>query len=930
MYIEFAHPWALVFLPVLIGIVVFTYFWDKKRNGRSFEKSKYKVISEIVLRSIILCLMVFALSQVNIMKQDDTVTTVFLVDMSDSMKNNWEDEVTFVKDAINGMSSKDKAGIIIFGKDAKIEQFVSDKKAFVDVQSSVKGTATDLEQAVSTALALYQDGTAKRMVLLSDGRENEGTLADMASTIVASGIEFKSVNYDSKIEKEVYVDEVTLPKTINKGDKFRVNVSVYATKATDATVSLYSGRTLKGQKEVSLQNGINQLVFTDEGVEDGLKSYRVTVESKDDTISVNNSYNAFTTVKAKEKILLVEGESGEGEEFEKLLKSVNIEYDIVTPFAVPKSVTDMLLYKSVVLLDVYADDLREGFMDSLKTYVEDYAGGLVTIGGSNSYALGNYKDTPLEEILPVSMELEGEKKIPKIAMTMVIDRSSSMSASTNGIKGYNCLDLAKQAAINSLDSLRSTDEVGILCFDDKYKWAVPMQTLSDKEQVMDKTESIAIGGGTSIYPALAEAVSKMEESDATIKHIVLLTDGEDGYRGYEQLLNEINSENITLSTVAVGEASDSNLLSSLANQGGGRYYYTDAGTSLPRIFAQEVYLSTKNYLKNEEFTPVLTNSHEITDEVFSNGSPSLLGYIATTPKNTSTVLLESDEKEPVLAVWQYGLGRTVAWTSDGSNEWTGNFAAWDEYPKLWRNIIDWTIQETDIGEDYLTVQQKDSSVSIDYEAKEYDKNTKVSAIITGEDGNKKEVELKPSSPGKFTADVPVDDTGVYTISLRNLNNDKVIKTINTATAMQYSKEYKYADMSTSLTEFMSQVNGVTIEKSDEVFNTKIQGEKNRHDISNALLIIALILFVADILCRRLSVDWLGYICRKVDTVRIHNVDKKPAVIKTADVKSAKEQSKKEKTLPKFKIKQNKEKEKENTTRYIDTAALLKKKEERDL
>ena len=173
----------------------------------------------------------------------------------------------------------------------------------------------------------------------------------------------------------------------NKGDKFRVNVSVYATKATDATVSLYSGRTLKGQKEVSLQNGINQLVFTDEGVEDGLKSYRVTVESKDDTISVNNSYNAFTTVKAKEKILLVEGESGEGEEFEKLLKSVNIEYDIVTPFAVPKSVTDMLLYKSVVLLDVYADDLREGFMDSLKTYVEDYAGGLVTIGGSNSYAL---------------------------------------------------------------------------------------------------------------------------------------------------------------------------------------------------------------------------------------------------------------------------------------------------------------------------------------------------------------------------------------------------------------------------------------------------------------------------------------------------------------------------------------------------------------
>lgn len=941
MQIEFAHPWALLFLPVVIGIVVGISLWDRKKYGGKWRR---RGIGELIVRCLVLTLVVLGIAGASVKKSSDLTTTIYLVDLSDSVRDSMEEEISFLRSAISGMPAKNQAGIVVFGADAQIEQFVTDKKVFSDVQSTVTATATNLEQAVQTAQALFPDDTAKRLVLLTDGAENAGNLADLAVSFAGTGTELKVVKYDNTVVEEVYVSDVKLPETISEGDQFEVQVEIYASEATAATVSLYSGRSLKGQKQVNLQKGENSLVFSDQGVESGIKSYRVTVEAEKDTVSVNNTYSAFTTVEAPSKLLVVEGEKKESKEFVKILKACNYDYEVVTPSGVPAKVTDMLQYKSVILLDVYADDLREGFLDTLQTYIKDYAGGLVTIGGPNSYALGNYRNTPLEEVLPVKMELEGEKQIPKLAMAMVIDHSGSMDSAASATSNMSCMEVAKQAAVNALDSLREIDEVGVLAFDDSYTWSVPLGEATDLAGIAERIAGISANGGTSIYPALNEAVQEMKNSDATLKHIVLLTDGQDGYRAYDPLITDMEENGITLSTVAVGEGADINTLQWLAQNGGGRYYYSDAGTALPRIFAQEVYLSAKSYLINEEFTPVLTNSHEIVQGVFDQGVPSLLGYVATTPKSTATVILESTQNDPVLAVWQYGLGRTAAWTSDGTNNWTGNWAGWDGYAALWHNMIDWTISDTGLGEDRLTVTQEPGQAVINYETQDYTGQTEVSAVVTDEEGNQQEVTLKASAPGIFQAQVPLTETGVYSVNLRNQQGDELVKNINTATAIQYSQEYRYAEVTNSIDRFVKQVNGRYIETPQEVYDSDLRGAKTRTSLTSAILVAAVFLFLLDIVFRRLSIDWVsraggvmnGAVQRVCRIIQKHKSGLR-TVQQSADGNPAgpKKSKKMEKAAQKEAQKRQKQQRKVQKTAQeesgvIDTSMLLKKKEDRDM
>ncbi len=901
MYIEFTHPRALILLiPAVIWIILFA------RHLRSRSKSRRAGL--VTLRCLVIALAVFALSGVSIRKNSDITTTIFLVDLSDSMNRIQGEEAEFLQEAIAAMPENNQAGIVVFGSDTQIEQFVSEKKVFTDFQAEINGTATNLEQAVQTALALFPEESARRLVLLTDGAENEGSIQNIATIFSGSGdstqsssavlsgnggstqssssafadnsgsayenteisqsaAEFKVMQYDSSVEDEVYVSDVTLPDTIRQGEAFQVQVEIYASESGNATVSLYSGRTLKGQQDVVLQKGYNELLFSDEGAEEGLKSYRVTVEAEKDTVSINNSYSAYTTVETDGRLLLIEGEAEESAEFTKILDAGSFTYDVVTPSGVPVKISDLNQYQTVILLDVYADDLRDGFLDIIETYVRDYAGGLIAIGGTDSYALGNYRDTPLETVLPVSMDLEGENEVPQIAMVMVIDHSSSMAAASTENGSITCMEIARQAAISALDSLREIDEVGVVAFNDAYSWAVPLQTAEDTEAIAASISGIAADGGTSIYPAVAEAVSALEESDAAIKHIILLTDGEDGYREYGDLLDEIEAEGITLSTVAVGTGSDTKLLKNLATAGGGRYYYSDAGTALPRIFAQEVYLSTDSYLINEEFVPTMVSSHEILSNLFADGSPTLLGYVAATAKSTATVLLESDREDPVLAVRQYGLGRTVAWTTDGTNEWTGNFAQWENYPALWKNIIDWTISDSELGSDTLEVSQGASSITMEYTTDDYTMDTEVDAVLTDEDGNQQEVMLKAVSPGQYQAETEVEGTGVYSINLRKSENGEVVKNVNTAAVIQYSREYRYAETDSTLDAFVSRVGGRYITDAAEVFDTDLEGTMSRTDITQLLLILALLCFVLDIVVRRLHLDWLALMANGVRICR---------------------------------------------------------------
>lgn len=937
----------IILVCVILLLVIEWIVYVKQVN--SSKKKQF-----LVVRVLLLLVIILAMAGVSISKKQKKSETIFLVDVSESMSGNVEQIEKYLQKTIQDMPEKNLCSVVAFGKDTAVDQFLSEKKIFSSFTVAPVTTATNIEKAVQNASSMFDEGVSKRLVLLSDGNENEGNMSLAAAALKGSDVELYAISMEDCIgsSKEVYIDGLDVPSVVHVGDHYNVTVSVTSNVETNAVLSIYAGRTLKGQQDIRLNKGTNQFVFEEEGVDGTIAQYKAVIEPEDDTILVNNTYSAFAQIEAKPKVLLIEGTVDEGNEFEKVLTAANIDYDKVTPKGVPTAVSELNQYKAVLTLNVHYDDLREGFAGALSSYVKDFAGGYICIGGDNSYALGNYRGTVLEEILPVYMDLQGEKEVPKMAMTMVIDQSGSMCSPAEDNTSVTGLDLAKQAARSGVEQLRETDEIGIMAFDDTYHWIVPMRLADNIPDIQDSIASIAYGGGTSIYPAFQEAYVQMVKSDAKLKHIILLTDGQDEFRDYNDLINRVNEAGITVSTVAVGEGADKKLLEELASQCGGRYYYTDINNSIPRIFAQEVYLSTSTYLMNGEFYPTISSANDMLTGVFDKGCPALYGYIAATPKQTADVLLMSDREDPILSTWQYGLGRTVAWNSDGNNEWTAEYAGWDNYPMLWSNIIQYVISDTELGDDTLEIEKGGNTAVIRYETKEYDKDTKVTAVVTDEEGNAKDIVLDAVKPGSFEKEIEMDETGVYNVSVRKQNGEEILKNYNTAYANQYSAEYQFQDSENDLKSFVNQAGGKMITMGDTIWKNKQEAVKSRISLTIPLLVLSIFLLLFDIAIRRLSIDVMGYIRRGWQAVsgfvvRRVRVTKRSSGKKdnigemtsegisedSADMNGRKEmsQSAKKKAGEKQKKveKKQSEKQNENQNEMLDMNALLKKKRDRE-
>ena len=410
------------------------------------------------------------------------------------------------------------------------------------------------------------------------------------------------------------------------------------------------------------------------------------------------------------------------------------------------------------------------------------------------------------------------------------------------------------------------------------------------------------------------------------------------YSTYEELIQKFNNENITLSTVAVGSDSNSSLLSDLATAGNGRSYYTDIYTDIPRIFAQEVLMSVGTYIINEEFTPSVVSNHEVLAGVqTSEGLPSLLGYIGTSLKDDAIEILSSNRDEPILAVRQYGIGKTASFTSDIDGSWSKNYLTWEYGAQLIKNIVYYAIPS--YGEEgNLFISQDGNEAKVEYYNDNVDSDTKVTGVYNGDDGTQGEFTLIQTEPGKFEANVPLSDLGFYNFNIRQQEGENITSNYKGAFALKYSDEYKFNTNSVKLDSLVSETNGSFINKPEEVFEGKLKKEYKKINLTNPLLILGLILFLLDIVYRRLNLDFSKYI-------KIGNKNKKKEVnkkslikeelavekdkndIKTPDISNDNIKDKVNKKEKKPKVK--KKSEEKSKPKAINTSELLKKKKDRN-
>ncbi|MDE7351886.1 MAG: VWA domain-containing protein [Acetatifactor sp.] len=802
----------------------------------------------LAVRIMTAVMLLLAMTGMGITRRSNLNTTIFLVDISNSNRENLAAMEEYLNQALGEMPGKNQYGIVTFGKNSMVEQFLTKEDHFSGIMSLPDKTATNFEDAVSRALAMLPGEGAGRLVVLTDGRQTKGDLTNTAAGLTSTQTDLLAFVYGTEQGQDAYVENVELPGYLYQGDAYSMTVTVESNYDTDAQIQIWMGSIQIQSYEVHLHSGTNQFRFRQQVMGENIESFEVRVAAPGDTCRENDSYHAYSVVDSAPRILLVSGMGEDSGQFQEVLRSANCSYSTVSALNAPSTLDQMLEFRSIILNNVYLSDLPSGFLENIETYVKDYGCGLVSCGGEDSFALGGYRESVLETILPVDMELRGVDEIPVTAMIMVIDHSGSMIMDSGS--GATNLDLAITAAKTAVDQLRSTDYVGVVSFDDTFSWVVEPVQASDKETIKEKIETIAEGGGTTIQPALNAALDGVLKCEAGIRHVILLTDGQGESRSYSNITASYQSASVTLSTVAVGSGSDTKLLERLAKDCGGRYYYSDTAADIPKIFAQEVFLSGDTYLQNGVFALAVNGSSEITRGLFEGGWPMIYGYVSATPKNISQVLIASEKDDPVLTVMQYGLGHTVAWNTDVTNRWTAEYAGQEDYVQLWKRIIDYSAGHGSIGEDSLEVITAGGYTDVLYHALDYGQDTRVEAVYTDPEGNTYTEPLQAVAPGRFEARLDTDVTGLYSLSIRRLEGESISNAVTTAVAVQYSDEYKF-DVSTA--PFLSFVErfGRILEPGESFWQQRKSEARQRLELTKWLILMAIVWFVLDIALRRL-------------------------------------------------------------------------------
>lgn len=833
-------------LIVIIPAIILVIWLYKRYKGVSSTQDKLIVIVRCVLVSLI----ILSLAGMEIVKASDTTSLVFVVDQSSSISKNQQAIEQFIQDSLEYKTDKFKVGIVTFGKESLIEYPLDKDILFGKIETMPKPDFTNMESGLKFAYAMMPSETGKRIVLITDGVENVGDAFSYGKTLARQGVTIDAAHIDSDMGEDAQVSSVELPGMLYEGEEYDIRVVVDSTVSlSDVPLKLYSEGGLIGEQRVELRKGQNIFLFRHSADKKGIVSYEAKIDVDDGYVN-NNSMAGFTYVEGKPLIGIVEGKEGNGNEIGKILDIGEVDYELIEVSSFPKTFDALRRYSGLILVDVSLEDISEQEENFIENYVGGLGRGLIVIGGDNSYALGGYGGSTLEKVLPVDMDISSKAHIPSIALMLVIDKSSSMEGGKGGISK---LDLAKEAAIRSAEVLRPVDTIGVVAFDTLPSWVVNPTLAKDKEEIEAQIGTLTTGGGTDMYPGLSTAYDALLGTDAKLKHIIALTDGQSSPAQYDALLEKMEESGITLSTVAVGYDADKVFLENLAEKGRGRYYFTSEFRDIPKIFTKEVYMAAESYVQNRAFYPAVASTSPILESIDS--FPQLDGYLATSPKPRADVALISDKEDPILASWQYGLGKVVAWTSDMEGLWTGKLLGSDEGARLWLNAISYILPSSNSNDFKVDTRREGDRGEIVAKFKEGMDEMEGKAVVVSPDGDRQEVALEALRPGEYGGAFDIDSQGVYAINVLNSNGEELIGSVETALAVSYSPEYDIRDRQGDafLERLTQNTGGRMLKEPSEVFENEGEAVKKREDMSPYLLPIIIILFIFDIGLRRVNI-----------------------------------------------------------------------------
>ncbi|MCE2413163.1 VWA domain-containing protein, partial [Candidatus Poribacteria bacterium] len=802
---DFRSPLFLILLAA-IPVLIFV----QRRAHLSTAKWRKRVTS--LLRSAALLCAILALANLHRTHAEQRLAVVFLIDISESIQPTQYEEVSRQIDTVVAkLEPTDAFGIISFARETgvllEIRQKQNQPTEIASVisletlaEQTIRRDGTDVLAALKRSIALLPDNYHRRIVLLSDGIHNTGgtSLKEYLPLLSATNVEILPVPLGT-VSDAVRVVQLQMPSQVRKGQSFDIGGVIETDGSIPTlTATLYHNDRAADAFEWTLPSGIHSLSLTPEPerfLEEGNHRYTLKLNVTDE-IPENNQGHGIVTIQEKPHALYVEedltytvaapypvGAVSNRTERRAGLKTVLQENGFVvegiSPAELPAELAELQRSDILILSNVSAETLSTEQMQSIENYVRDLGHGFVVIGGERAYGPGGYTDTALERTLPVEMTPSERKDA--VAIVFVLDTSGSMA---NYVEARQKIGLAIEGVRAGIRNLDEEDEAGILGFN------VDVHTISDLTSDHDALRQTVnrlrpTGGTTRMEAATKRAYEMLKANDAKRKHIVLLSDGksDSDTSAFLDLAEQIAKAQIGITTIAVGDA-NKELLTQFAENGDGRAVFVENVQQLPAILTEAV-RETQRYIVQEPFQPIIT----ATDASIVAGigtPPPLHGYVATTEKETAQVFIESHKDEPILAGWNFGLGRAVAWTSDVKPAWARAWIPWHNFGKFWGQVINWTLPPADVGSDFdlrVSMRHGVAEVNIDTRAPS---DASYNIHVVGPDRASEIVEIQQVTPTRYSGTFQTQDSGSYIVTAeRKGDTRRSVETLS----LPYPAEY---------------------------------------------------------------------------------------------------------------------------------------------
>ncbi|WP_413380688.1 VWA domain-containing protein [Alkalihalobacillus sp. 1P02AB] len=846
MSFEFSQPvYFLLFLLVIPALLFFLWPLKEKKKGET------KLI--VGIRSLVFALIILALADPSLVLTSKVIDTVFVLDRSDSVGERELEMERFIVDAVNGKKEEDTFSIVSFANEAVVERLPGTQTPFT-LNEKLAAGQTNMEAGLQVALSLFPERTG-RIVLISDGLETKGDATLVTNIAKQQGVTVDTYLIDQEEKMDVAIRDLSVSQQVYSGEKANITFDVTSSTDIEGDLRIRLNRDVIIDETLSLKEGMNTFQYAYLASEPGLNLISVEINATGDQISENNHLMATSQVMGEPKVLIVEGEVGAAENLVQALTLTGFQYERMSVESFPSNLNHLLNYEAVIFANVSAVSLSEEKMELMETAVKQFGVGFMMTGGEQSFGLGGYFKTPIEDILPVEMEVKGEEELPSLGIIFVIDRSGSMD-------GYR-LQLAKEAAARSVELLREQDTVGVIAFDDTPWQIVETGPIEDVQEVADQIASITPGGGTEIFGALDFAYPQLLEEELQRKHIILLTDGE-SYSGgdYQTLIEGGLEESVTLSTVAISSGANHQLLEELAEYGSGRFYSVYDESTIPSILSRETIMMTRTYIEDHPFYPTVVRDSEWTP-LWSNGIAEMNAYIATTNKPRAELILESEKGDPVLSRWQYGLGKTIAWTSDLQGQWAGNWASWQEWPTFLNQLVTWMLPSAQTESFHVKQTQHGSTTKLELTT-ESEIASLLDAQLVNESGQQVESQFRMVAPGNYELSFEAD-AGIHYLQLTDQLEEST-SIYQTSLSVPYSAEYESKEADEAfLAELASNGGGELLLEPEQVFRPLENPKQEREAVGHWLILLALALFFSEIVIRRFGLPRLKGMKRRQAT-----------------------------------------------------------------